>query len=79
MNYQNKLSIMKSLNKMKIQISLLIACLAITTSVPAQIGGWNPKLEEKSVNTIKVFEEKNDNMKSYFEDSYGYVVFSFSR
>ena len=66
---------MKNQIKMKIQICLLIAFYAITFSSPAQIGAWNPKLEEKSAKTISIFEKKNDNMKSYFDESYGYVVF----
>lgn len=66
---------MKNLSKMKIQISLLVVLLTITSSSIAQVGAWDPKLEEKSAKTISIFEEKNDSMKSYFEDSFGFVVF----
>jgi len=66
---------MKNLSKMKFRTSLSIVLLVIFSSASAQIGAWNPKAEEKAQKTISAFIEKNDNMESYFEDSYGYVVF----
>ena len=60
---------------MKTQINLLVAFFAITFTAAAQVGAWDPKLEEKSAETKAKFEERNDRMKSYFEESYGYVVF----
>jgi lipid-binding SYLF domain-containing protein len=66
---------MKNLSKMKFRTSLSIVLLVIFSSASAQIGAWNPKLEKKALETISAFNEKNDKMESYFEDSYGYVVF----
>lgn len=66
---------MKILKKVNIQTSLLVVLFAIATSAMAQVGAWDPKAEEKAEKTITTFREKNDKMNSYFEDSYGYVVF----
>ena len=66
---------MKELVKKRIKVSLLLILFGITTSAMGQVGAWDPNLEEKSAKTISVFMESNDNMKSYFEDAYGYVVF----
>ena len=66
---------MKNLSKMKFQTSLSIVLLVIFSSASAQIGAWNPKAEEKAQKAISSFKEKNDNMESYFEDSYGYAIF----
>jgi lipid-binding SYLF domain-containing protein len=66
---------MKNLSKMKFRTSLLVALLVITSSAMAQVGAWNPKLEEKSQRTISAFKERNDKMESYFKESFGYVAF----
>ena len=66
---------MKNLSKMKFQTSLSIVLLVIFSSASAQIGAWNPKAEEKAQKAISSFKEKNDNMESYFKDSYGYAIF----
>ena len=66
---------MKNLSKMKFQTSLSIVLLVIFSSASAQIGAWNPNAEEKAQKAISSFKEKNENMGSYFEDSYGYAIF----
>ena len=66
---------MKISRKMNIQTSLLVVLFVFATSAMAQVGAWDPKAEEKAEKTIATFKEKNDKMSSYFEDSYGYVVF----
>ena len=66
---------MKTLSKMKSSLSLSIILFVIFSSVSAQVGAWNPKLEEKAQKAISDFKLKNANIESYFEDSYGYVVF----
>ena len=66
---------MKILRKMNIQTSLLVVLVVFATSAMAQVGAWDPKAEEKAEKTIATFKGKNDKMNSYFEDSYGYVVF----
>jgi lipid-binding SYLF domain-containing protein len=66
---------MKISRKVNIQTSLLVALFVFATSAMAQVGAWNPKAEEKAEKTIATFKEKNDKMNSYFQDSYGYVVF----
>lgn len=66
---------MKNLSNMKFQTSLSIVLLVIFSSASAQIGAWNPKVEEKAQNAISAFKERNADMESYFEDSYGYAIF----
>jgi lipid-binding SYLF domain-containing protein len=66
---------MKISRKVNIQTSLLVVLFVFATSAMAQVGAWDPKAEEKAEKTIATFKEKNDKMNSYFEDSYGYVVF----
>ncbi|MCZ6522033.1 MAG: hypothetical protein O6848_11120, partial [Bacteroidetes bacterium] len=41
----------------------------------AQIGGWDPKAEEKARETIQAFKEKDAELKEIFSQAYGYVVF----
>ena len=66
---------MKISKKVNIQTSLLVVLFVIATSATAQVGAWVPKAEENAEKTITTFKNKNDKMHSYFEDSYGYVVF----
>lgn len=66
---------MKNSNQKNVQTSLLIVLCILATSAMAQVGAWDPKAEEKAEKTITTYREKNDKMNSYFEDSYGYVVF----
>lgn len=66
---------MKNSNHTNLHTSLLVVLLILATSAMGQVGAWDPKAEEKAEKTITTFREKNDKMNSYFEDSYGYVVF----
>ena len=66
---------MKTLSKMKSSLSLSVVLFVIFSSVSAQVGAWNPKLEEKAQKAISDFKLKNANIESYFKDCYGYVVF----
>lgn len=67
--------IMKNSRKMKLQSSLTIMMSILFTTAFAQIGAWNPLEEEKAQKVIENFKEKNADMETFFEDSYGYVVF----
>jgi lipid-binding SYLF domain-containing protein len=66
---------MKNLSKVKLQSSLVLMMSIFFSSAFAQIGAWNPLAEEKAQKVIETFKEKNSKMESYFEDSYGYVIF----
>lgn len=66
---------MKNSNQTNLQTSLLVVMLFLATSAMAQVAAWDPKAEEKAEKTITTYREKNDKMNSFFEDSYGYVVF----
>ena len=62
-------------NTNTVKIHLLSALMLISMlSVNAQ-QNWDIKMEEKSLETIEKFKEKNWEMKSIFENSYGYAVF----
>lgn len=59
--------------KNSLMITLL---LGLTTQIlPAQIGGWNPKAQEKARRTIETFKEKNPDLNAFFDEAYAYVVF----
>jgi len=60
---------------MTTRLLLFLAFTATPLLLSAQIGGWNPKLEKKSEETIKIFKEKNDDLEAFFEKAYGYAVF----
>ncbi len=60
---------------MKTRLLIFLALTATPLFLTAQIGGWNPKLEEKSEQTIKTFKEKNHDLEAFFEKAYGYAVF----
>lgn len=60
---------------MTIRLQLFLALTATPLFLSAQIGGWNPKLEEKSEQTIQKFKEKNSDLEAFFSHAYGYVVF----
>ena len=66
---------MKTISKIKHQINMSMVLLIFVTSANAQIGGWDPKAEEKAQNTIIEFKEKNSKFETFFDESYGYVVF----
>lgn len=74
-NLNINLVIMKNSIKMKLQSSLTIMMSIFFSTAFAQIGGWNPLAEDKVQKVIETFKEKNSEMDSFFEDSYGYVVF----
>ncbi len=55
-------------------IALLLFGLT-TNFLNAQIGGWNPKAEQKAQETIAAFQEKNPDLIDFFNEAYAYVVF----
>ncbi|MFX0557037.1 YSC84-related protein [Maribacter sp. CXY002] len=40
-----------------------------------QIGGWDPELEAKAMETIALFKEKDPGLERFFKEAYGYAVF----
>ncbi|WP_281542249.1 lipid-binding SYLF domain-containing protein [Maribacter aestuarii] len=68
--------------KMKIELrnclwllSMTVFLVCFCNSVQAQIGGWNPELETKAREAIKMFKEKDPELENFFEEAYGYAVF----
>ena len=66
---------MKNSIQTNLRTIILFVLFIFAISATAQVGAWDPKAEEKAEKTITTFKKKNDKMNSYFEDSYGYVVF----
>jgi lipid-binding SYLF domain-containing protein len=70
----NQLIIQKA-RKMKTQLTLVTLMLAFFVTANAQIGAWDPELEEKSQEIITIYQDTNSNFAAYFEESYGYAIF----
>jgi len=60
---------------MKSQLTLSALLLVFFVSANAQVGAWDPELEEKSQDIISMYQDTNSIFKSYFEEAYGYAVF----
>ena len=58
-----------------IYLRVFFAFLFFFNQTHAQIGGWDPKAEEKARETIQAFQEKDAELKEFFSQAYGYVVF----
>ena len=56
-------------------LHVFVALLILSNQARAQIGGWDPKAEEKAKETIQAFQEKDAELKEFFSQAYGYAVF----
>ncbi len=61
------------LNKREIITTVLAFIISITLN--AQVGGWNPELTNDSNEVLKSMLEKTPKLESFYNESYGYVVF----
>ncbi len=59
--------------KSKVIIALLSFMLSLTMS--AQIGGWNPELENEAQEALQAMIKKTPKLQSFCDKSYGYAVF----
>jgi len=55
-------------------IVVVLFCIC-TSSMSAQVGGWNPELEEEAKAALKTMIEKNPKLKTFKTKAYGYAVF----
>lgn len=53
----------------------LILVVSFAFSINAQVGGWQPELSNDAKEALDKMVETNSGIKSYYNDSYGYVVF----
>lgn len=56
-------------------LGLAVFFLYAGSYAQGQIGGWDPQLEEKALETIALFKEKDPGLERFFKEAYGYVVF----
>ena len=65
-----------NLLKLKKQYLLILFMgYLFSLNVSGQVGGWQPELTNDSKKAIDKMVETNSGIKSYYDDSYGYVVF----
>ena len=56
-------------------LGLAVFLLYTGSYAQEQIGGWDPELETKALETIILFKEKDPGLERFFEEAYGYAVF----
>lgn len=65
---------MKTLLNVK-QYLVILVFMAFNLSVFAQVGGWNPELQNEAKEAMKEMLEKNPKLQTYVDNAYGYAVF----
>jgi lipid-binding SYLF domain-containing protein len=66
---------MKTLQFKKLQAFILFLAFAISFSLSAQVGGWNPELVKDSKEALNNMIKANPKLKTFKSKAYGYVVF----
>lgn len=66
---------MKTVQLKKAQLITAALALIISITMNAQVGDWNPELTNDSNEALKVMLEKTPKLESFYNESYGYVVF----
>jgi len=66
---------MKTLQFKKLQIFFLSLGLALSFSLSAQIGGWNPELVKDSQEALNNMIKATPKLQTFKSKAYGYVVF----
>lgn len=66
---------MKTIRRLCKNILLPLFALAITNGSFAQIGGWNPELENESKEAMNSMIEQAPKLQSFYDKAYGYVIF----
>ncbi|OUR91164.1 hypothetical protein A9Q87_11890 [Flavobacteriales bacterium 34_180_T64] len=60
---------------LKSKIVLTVLGIVVSFGMNAQVGGWNPELINDSEEALKTMLEKTPKLESFYNESYGYVVF----
>ncbi len=66
---------MKTLQFKKLQALILFLGLALSFSLSAQVGGWNPELVKDSKKALKKMIKATSKLQTFKSKAYGYVVF----
>ena len=66
---------MKTVQLKTRQIVTVVFALIISITMHAQVGGWNPELTKDSNEALQTMLEKTPKLESYYNESFGYVVF----
>lgn len=66
---------MKTVQLSHTQIIMALVAFIVSITMNAQVGGWNPELIKNSNEELQTMLEKNQKLESYYNESFGYVVF----
>ena len=72
---EQKTNIMKTVQNKKSKLVTILLVIITSITMNAQIGGWNPELVNDSNEALKTMLEKTPKLESFYNESYGYVVF----
>jgi lipid-binding SYLF domain-containing protein len=66
---------MKTLQFKKLQVLIMSLGLALSFSLSAQVGGWNPELVKDSKEALNNMIKATSKLQAFKSKAYGYVVF----
>ncbi len=66
---------MKALQFKKSKIAIVLLSFVVSLTMSAQIGGWNPELENEAKEALQTMIKKTPKLQSFCDQSYGYAVF----
>ncbi len=72
---EQKTNIMKTVQNKKSKLVTILMVIITSVTINAQVGGWNPELINDSNEALKTMLEKTPKLESFYNESYGYVVF----
>ncbi len=72
---EQKSNIMKTVQNKKSKLVTILMVIITSVTINAQVGGWNPELINDSNEALKTMLEKTPKLESFYNESYGYVVF----
>ncbi|NND80557.1 MAG: hypothetical protein HKN53_11705, partial [Maribacter sp.] len=66
---------MRTLQGLRSKLTMTLGCLVCSLSMSAQIGGWNPELENEAAAALQTMLKKTPKLQSFCDAAYGYAVF----
>ncbi len=70
-----KTNIMKIVQLKTSKMATVVLALVLSISLNAQVGNWNPELENESKEALSTILERTPKLESFKNEAYGYVVF----
>ena len=70
-----KTNIMKIVQLKTSKIATVVLALVLSISLNAQVGNWNPELENESKEALSTILERTPKLESFKNEAYGYAVF----